>query len=813
MPMFLIWAGLKAGGLEDGSMSRETANTVMSVYWFFGTLAVGLAVLALLGFGKREGNAGTFLAILAILIGSLGSMIIPNTLSGNLQERRTQQLSSREFANIQRLAAAGKHELALVAADAIVQRDDTPRSYLERARVRRRSGDLEGALQDLSKAVEKAPKSTDYLWERIDIQLTQGQYEAVLTDTNRLLELTPAGERDRDQSRTNCWVVQAQALLSLGRNDQARDAALNATMSGQPTAGAFNLLGLSQINLGESEAAIANLERAVAINPNMAAAWSNLGLAYFNLGRTALAIEKYRRAVELDSNLAVAWNSLMTLKFQAEPSNSPPGSSEKAITRLTEQLESDESNAAFWRHRGIAYLIEDQIELAIADLTHSLELDSQQPTVCFYVGKALAQKKNWIDAIKYFNTAIELDPDYVDAYFQKAIAFVAVGDQKSKGFNPYDHARDNLIECIKRSPNNPRLLLELAEVHQLDGNRQDAITVVTQFLELVPGDAVALEKRANLFFETKNYNAALADCDTLVQTYPDDPSKKLLRASSLIAMKRYDDAIEQAKSVSANHPENLAARRILGNCHYQLKHYDEALESYAEALKIQPQDMVSLSSRGHILGLQGHFDQSAAEYEKQVDLQPGQFDPRYFLAHALAGDHQWDKFAIGRSALLNSLEKTADPQTQMQILRLALLGPEYPTDNHVERMRILVALHEANPNYSGLGLLHGAYLIRADKFKEAESMLRDLLDKVSDPKEIASIRLWLSQAEAKLEKTEAGKATFEIASQWILKHCGPAAVQDQVIDANTKEEAVVPIEWWQQVELQSWLATATAVVQ
>ncbi len=93
--------------------------------------------------------------------------------------------------------------------------------------------------------------------------------------------------------------------------DHARSAALiERSLRRKPTAQAYLHLGLSQIGMGQTIAAIGSLEAAIRIEPGHAQAHHHLGNALRDLGRREEAIAAYRAAIALKPDLAEAYSNL-----------------------------------------------------------------------------------------------------------------------------------------------------------------------------------------------------------------------------------------------------------------------------------------------------------------------------------------------------------------------------------------------------------------------------------------------------------------------------------------------------------------------
>jgi len=567
-----------------------------------------------------------------------------------------------------------------------------------------------------------------------------------------------------------------------------------------PQAEKPNSLGIAYYKQGKFDLASTALTKSIELNDQDPETFLFRGDALESLQRREEAIHDYERALALDPTYVQAWNNL-GFNYQQM------GNYAQAIQCYSKAIELSDTDASFFANRGIALLFSGQPDPAIADLTHSLEMDAQQPQVYRYKGQALAQKGEWVEAIQHFNTALQADPDIVDAYFHRGKAFMALGDQKSDDFNPYELARQDFEGYFSRAPTDTRILLDHAQTHRLDGNFDDAIADITKFLELVPGDDVAMEQRLNVFYEAERFDEAIADAKSLIEMHPDDPGKMEQLASLLFLVSRYDEAVTQTDATIEKFPDSLDSYRIRGNCLYQQDRYDEALESFGHVLKSDPHDTAALTTCAQIFAIRNQYEQSAGEYEKLAEAQPDKFDPRYFLMYALAAGHQRDKLESTRSSLSTTFGDTENPEIRMLLARLSLLGPNEAI-NWASGMSEIKGLHEANPGHDDIGLLFGAYQFHTVQFAEAEATLRAVVQKAAEPRIIASAQLWLSQALSRLGKLEEAKESFEMAEAWIKVNANLDLEREQAVRDETVTDTRPSMEWWQRVELQNWMASA-----
>jgi len=149
----------------------------------------------------------------------------------------------------------------------------------------------------------------------------------------------------------------------------------------------WRLRGDVRLDRGEIDAAIADLERCLALRPGYPGALSNLAKAHYLAGRPERAIELYSQAIA------------------GEP----------------REIE-------YYNNRGLVYLMSGHAPQAIADLDVVLARDRYNWRALNNRGKALAEVGRYAEAVADLTTAIEARPDDGEAHHNRAVAFYYLRD-------------------------------------------------------------------------------------------------------------------------------------------------------------------------------------------------------------------------------------------------------------------------------------------------------------------------------------------------------------------------------------------------
>src|SRR5207249_5184060 len=138
-------------------------------------------------------------------------------------------------------------------------------AFLNRAGARGFNGDRNGAIADLSHAIDLDPKSEPAVYRRGAFKLQKGDYDGAITDLSRAIELSP--------NTADYYSDRGLAKLRKRDNDGAL-ADYNGAINLDPkNAGAFNSRGVIKKSKGDLDGAIADFTKAIELN-------DKLGIAY-----------------------------------------------------------------------------------------------------------------------------------------------------------------------------------------------------------------------------------------------------------------------------------------------------------------------------------------------------------------------------------------------------------------------------------------------------------------------------------------------------------------------------------------------------
>jgi tetratricopeptide (TPR) repeat protein len=130
---------------------------------------------------------------------------------------------------------------------------------------------------------------------------------------------------------------------------------------------AYNNLGLLLQQRGQLDEALADFQKAVALQPDLAEAWTCLGHALFQKGQSAEAIVSLRKALEIRPDYVVGHNNLGCALFEM-------GMLDEAIIQFQKAVELRPHDEMAQANLGIALMQKGRLDEALVHLQKALEI-------------------------------------------------------------------------------------------------------------------------------------------------------------------------------------------------------------------------------------------------------------------------------------------------------------------------------------------------------------------------------------------------------------------------------------------------------
>lgn len=331
------------------------------------------------------------------------------------------------------------------------------------------------------------------------------------------------------------------------------------------------------------------IDRGDASATDLARAHNNRGNAYLANGRADRALADLGRAVELDPEFALAFNNRANAYLSI-------GRFEEAFAYFEEAVRLNPFDPNTYFSRGNAYLDYGDLEAARNNFDGAIRLDAENPRYHYNRGLANLYDAAYEDAIDDFNRTIELDPELGFAYTNRGNANLSL--------DRIDAALDDYSMAIEIDSGDAYALTNRGNLYRTLGREEDAMADYNMAVRVDPMFAYALSSRGEAHRAAERYVDAIADFRVAIRANPADAfahnALAWIFATGPGGLRDGDRAVEHARQAVAIAPgadtlDTLAAALVeAGEPEEAMDHYravmdqDEAnVRLYQKSLKEQ----------------------------------------------------------------------------------------------------------------------------------------------------------------------------------------------------------------------------------
>ena len=214
---------------------------------------------------------------------------------------------------------------------------------------------------------------------------------------------------------------------------------------------ARNNLGGVLAQKGRVDEAIAQYQKALAIDPNYAEAHNNFGDSLVQKHQLSAAIDQYRTAVAINPEFAQARYNLGSTLAQA-------GQMDEAIEQYQKALEINPDVAEIHNNLGNTYFQKNDMEDALAQYREALRIKPDFDNARNNLGNVLLQMGRLDDAIAEYQKVLETNPGYVETHSNLGVALIRKGQMQE--------ALAQFQEAVRLNPANPQAQNNLARLEE-----------------------------------------------------------------------------------------------------------------------------------------------------------------------------------------------------------------------------------------------------------------------------------------------------------------------------------------------------------
>jgi tetratricopeptide (TPR) repeat protein len=311
-----------------------------------------------------------------------------------------------------------------------------------------------------------------------------------------------------------------EALLYLNHNSYARAVIsyTNALTRDPKLYSAYLGRGLCLRMLGEWQAAISDYSVAIDLNPSFFEAFVNRGEAYHSLQQYADAINDYKKAIEINpENRSPYYNLGITFDVLKQH--------DKAIENYTNAISCEPYHLHSYRRRGIAFYDKQELEKAIQDFSFVIQVDTYDWRAYSHRGMVSSQATNNESTISDYKRAIQIVENYSNEKSDLHLLYCNLAfsyTQKSQ----LQKALENYNKAIQIRPDFADAYTSRGSIRDRLGKPNEALIDYSIALALNPLDVMAYNNRGWIKYKQGQLLEALEDYQQAVKI---DPNMRIAR--------------------------------------------------------------------------------------------------------------------------------------------------------------------------------------------------------------------------------------------------------------------------------------------
>ncbi len=319
-------------------------------------------------------------------------------------------------------------------------------------------------------------------------------------------------------------------------------------------------------------------------------------------------------------------------------------------------------------------------------------------------GETLLDLKRYEEALKAYNRAVELRPEYADAWKGQGNTLLAL--------KQYEDARNAYDKAIQIQPDSWEAWIGRGNALDYLQQYREALNSFDAALKIKRDSLEAWNSRGNVQIKLQQYSEAIASFDKAVKLESDYSPAWYSRGWALHNLRRYEEAVKSYDKAVESKPDFPQAWYQRGNALINLQKYNEAVESYEKAVQFQPNFSKAWYSQGSALINLRNYQKAVASFEQAVKFNPGDAEAWY--------NHGWSLHQLQRyEEAVTSYNKAIRWRRNYHQARYNLGNAFYNLKRYEDAIASYNRVVEIKPDHYEAWYSRGNALVNLKRYQEA----------------------------------------------------------------------------------------------
>ena len=239
------------------------------------------------------------------------------------------------------------------------------------------------------------------------------------------------------------------------------------------------------------------------------------------------------------------------------------------------------------------------------------------------------------EAMEYFDRAIELNPEYIEAWYAKADLLAFQGR--------LEEALECTDKMLEINPNISQVWTGKGLCLTMQGKYEEAYECFDKAVEISPENIKSWNYRGWVLCEQGKYEEGISSFDKAIEIKKDDYYAWFYKALYLSECKHYKEAIECLNKALEIKPDDMGFWYQRGMVEIKLEQYEEAITSFNEAIKIAPELMEIRVNKGFALYKLGDYEKAEKTLDRVLETNAGDGSAWFYKGLILAACQKYNE--------------------------------------------------------------------------------------------------------------------------------------------------------------------------
>jgi serine/threonine protein kinase/Flp pilus assembly protein TadD len=255
----------------------------------------------------------------------------------------------------------------------------------------------------------------------------------------------------------------------------------------------------------------------------------------------------------------------------------------------------------------------EEARLKIADVTTT----SMEAYNSFLKGKESYIKYYRVDAIKFLERAVELNPTFASAYLYMAMSYDYLGDIKAR-----NEALEKAKSFSQRATEKERLYIEAAYAEIIEQDDQKTLRILQQMAEKYPKEKRVWLNLGWYYQGRGNPLRAIEEHNKALELDPNYKEALNWIAYAYANAEDYEGAIEYFKRYASVAPGDANPLDSMGDIYFVMGKFEDALSKFREAVKVKPDFYSSYTKIGYVQALKEDYSEAMKWIDQTIEIAP-----------------------------------------------------------------------------------------------------------------------------------------------------------------------------------------------